>query len=296
MNERAQRNTIFLEEARILSHEAHHGDQYVLRLAAPECARRARAGQFAHLTVDPLQPMRRPISIMLVDAAAGAVEFLYKVVGAGTALLARRKPGESISCMAPIGKAFSVNARRPLLLGGGLGMPPIIFLANELRRSDRRPLVILGSEIPFPFRARPSSIMVPGAPDGVIGTMPLLEDWNIACRLTTRQGYPGCYDGYVTDLARHWLAALTVEQRAEVAVYACGPQSMLAAVVELARKFRLPVQVSLEEYMACAVGGCAGCAVEVQTPRGLAMQRVCVDGPVFDGYAVFGQSGERQRT
>jgi dihydroorotate dehydrogenase electron transfer subunit len=227
---------------------------------------------------------------MLADASAGTVDFLYKVVGRGTALLARRKPGETINCMAPIGNPFAVQARRPLLLGGGVGMPPIIFLAEELRRSDRQPLVILGSEVPFPFRARPSSILVPGVPDGVIGTMPLLEDWNIPCRLATRKGYPGCFDGYLTDLAHHWLAALSATQRAEVGLYACGPHPMLTAVVELAKTFSLPVQVSLEEYMACAVGGCAGCVVEVQTPRGPAMQRVCVDGPVFDGYSVLGQS------
>ena len=189
--------------------------------------------------------------------------------------------------MAPIGRPFVVEAQRPLLLGGGVGMPPIIFLANELRRSDHQPLVILGSEVPFPFHARPSAIIIPGIPDGVIGTMPMLEDWNLACRLATRQGYPGCFDGYVTELARHWLAALSAAQRAEVAVYACGPHPMLAATVELAKTFGLPVQVSLEEYMACAVGGCAGCVVEVQTPQGPAMQRVCVDGPVFDGYTVF---------
>ena len=77
------------------------------------------------------------------------------------------------------------------------------------------------------------------------------------------------------------------QQLAEVGVYACGPHPMLEAVVELARKYDLPVKVSLEEFMACAVGGCAGCVVEVRTAAGPAMKRVCVDGPVFDGYTVF---------
>jgi dihydroorotate dehydrogenase electron transfer subunit len=72
-----------------------------------------------------------------------------------------------------------------------------------------------------------------------------------------------------------------------VTVYACGPHVMLEAAVDLARDYGLPVQVSLEEFMACAVGGCAGCVVEVKTPDGPAMKRVCVDGPVFDGYTVF---------
>ncbi len=287
MNSPSHRGTIFAEDAPVVAHDAYAGEQYVLRLHAPQCAARARAGQFAHLTVDPMRPMRRPISIMRVDAAAGWVEFLYKVVGDGTRLLAKRKPGETLNCLAPIGTSFAVEQRRPLLVGGGVGMPPMIFLADELRRSASRPLVILGSEVPFPFKARPSAMLVDGMPDGVIGSMPLLEDWGVASRLASLQDYAGCFNGYVTDLARHWLDALNEQQRSEVGIYGCGPHPMLEALVAVAREYALPVQVSLEEFMACAVGGCAGCVVEVRTDQGPAMQRVCVDGPVFDGYRVF---------
>jgi len=281
------RDTIFVEEAEILDHQAFPGEQYVLRVRAPQCAARALPGQFAHLTVHALRPMRRPISIMRASADQGWVDFLYKAVGEGTALLAQRRAGETVSVMGPIGVPFSVDCKRPLLIGGGVGMPPMIAIAETLRGSAQQPLVILGSEVPFPFTARPSQILVPGIPDGVIGAMPLLEDWGMPSRLASLQGYPGCFDGYVTDLARHWLNALDDDARAEVTLYSCGPHPMLAAVVKLAREFDLPVQVSLEEYMACAVGGCAGCVVEVQTGTGPAMKRVCVDGPVFDGYQVF---------
>jgi dihydroorotate dehydrogenase electron transfer subunit len=124
-------------------------------------------------------------------------------------------------------------------------------------------------------------------PDGVIASMPLLEDWGIASRLTSKSGFPGCHDGYVTDLARLWLASLDGATRAEVTVYACGPTPMLKAVAALAAEFGVACQVSLEEFMACAVGGCAGCVVAVNTPQGKAMKRVCVDGPVFDATTVF---------
>ena len=287
MNDRPHRDTILVEEAEILSHQAFPGDQYLLRVLAPGCARRARPGQFAHLQVHPLRPLRRPISIMRASPEEGWMDLLYKVVGEGTALLAQRRAGEFIDLMAPIGRPFEVKERRPLLIGGGVGMPPMVFLAESLRHDGRSPFVILGSEAPFPFDARPSQILVPGMPDGVIGAMPLLEDWGIPSRLASLQGYPGCFEGYVTDLARHWLQALEPEARADVGLYACGPHPMLAAVVALAREFGLPVQVSLEEFMACGVGGCAGCVVEVATDAGPAMQRVCVDGPVFDGHRVF---------
>jgi dihydroorotate dehydrogenase electron transfer subunit len=130
--------------------------------------------------------------------------------------------------------------------------------------------------------------MAPGIPEGCIAAMPLLEEWGVPSRLASLQGYAGCYPGYVTDLARTWLDALDDAARGEVGVFACGPTPMLSAVARLAREFGLPCQVSLEEFMACAVGGCAGCVVEVQTADGPAMQRVCVDGPVFDAATVFG--------
>jgi len=285
--DRPHRATILVEEAKIIGHEAFAADQFVLRLAAPGCAMRARPGQFAHLMVDPQRPLRRPISIMRVDPDAGWVEFLYKIVGEGTRLLAQRELGEQVDLLGPIGVAFDIKTERALLIGGGVGMPPMIFAANALRSEKTQPFVVLGSEVPFPFDPQPSQFLLPGLPEGVIASMPLFEDWGIPCRLASLQGYAGCHQGYVTDLARHWLEALSAAERAEVGIYACGPQPMLQAVVQLARAYDLPCQVSLEEFMACAVGGCAGCVVEVRTPQGPTMQRVCVDGPVFDGHQVY---------
>jgi len=284
---RAHRQTIFVEDAEILSHRAHPGEQHILRLQAPRCAAAALPGQFAHVTVASRLPLRRPISIMRVDPDQGWVELLYKAVGEGTRLLAKRSPGELLNIMGPIGQSFTVTQARPLLIGGGVGMPPMIFLAESLRNSGRQPFVILGSEVPFPFQPAPSRIMIPGLGANVIASMPLLEDWDIPCRLASQQDFPGTHQGYVTDLARQWLDTLDDSGLAETGLYACGPHPMLEAVVQVARDYGLPVQVSLEEYMACGVGGCAGCTVPVETAEGLKMKRVCVDGPVFDGYTVF---------
>jgi dihydroorotate dehydrogenase electron transfer subunit len=284
------RDSLVVEDAEILDHEHVAGEQHILRVRAPQIAQRARPGSFVHLQCDPMLPMRRPISIMRVDADAGWVDFLYKVFGHGSHLLSTRKPGERISMIGPIGMPFTLHPERarPLLIGGGVGIPPMVFLADILRTHDAyQPFVIMGSEVPFPFSSRPSTIMVPGVPEGVIACMPLLEDWGIASRLASKQGYPGTHDGYVTDLARHYLDALDETQRQQIEIFSCGPHPMLEAVARLAREYQLPCQVSLEEFMACAVGGCAGCVVKVQTENGPAMKRVCVDGPVFDAYAVF---------
>jgi dihydroorotate dehydrogenase electron transfer subunit len=292
MSGREHRGTIFVEDAELLSQQEYPGGQFVVRLRAPKCAATATPGSFAHLTVDAQIPMRRPLSIQRVDAAGGWVEILYKVVGPGLAALSKRPIGATLSVMGPIGNGFKPSPARPrtLLVGGGVGIPPMVFLAESLRsRTDTtwRPLVLMGSEIPFPFRARPSTILVPGMPDGVIACMPLLDDWGVPSRLATLAGFPGCFDGYVTDLAAEWLASLDPQTLSEVEMFACGPTPMLQAIARVARRFDVPAQVSLEEFMACAVGGCAGCAVPVETDAGLAMKRVCVDGPVFDANAVY---------
>ena len=283
------RDTVFVEDANILLHDSYPGDQYVLRVQAPKCAAHAVPGSFAHIQCGPELPMRRPLSIMRAHASAGWVEFLYKDVGIGTHELSRRSAGEIISLIGPVGTGFTPDPERPrtLLLGGGVGIPPMVFLADRLRKDSHwQPMVLMGSEVPFPFNAQPSRFIVPGMPEGIIATMPLLEDWGVPGRLASQQDYPGCYQGYITGLARLWLDGLNAEEHARVSMFACGPHPMLAATAALAREYDLPCQVSLEEYMACAVGGCAGCAVAINTEDGPAMKRVCVDGPVFDACTV----------
>jgi dihydroorotate dehydrogenase electron transfer subunit len=237
---------------------------------------------------------------MRAHAGAGWIELLYKVVGAGLHALAARKTGDELSVLGPIGRPFVPHAGRPraLLLGGGVGIPPMVFLAERLSARNRdsggagnathwKPLVLMGSEVPFPFRTRPSKIILPAMPAGTLACMPLLEEWGVPCRLASCNDFPGCFAGFVTELADVWLASLSSTELAEVEIFSCGPTPMLEASAALARRYAVPCQVSLEEFMACAVGGCAGCTVEVRTAEGPAMKRVCVDGPVFDAFAVF---------
>jgi len=282
--------TIALEEAEVLRHEAWPEGQRVLVLRAPRCAARAEPGQFVHLRCDPMLPMRRPLSLMGADPAAGTVELLYKVVGLGTARLAARRPGERLSLLGPIGRPFRPDPARPraLLLGGGVGMPPVIFLAERLAAAGEpwRPVALLGSEAPFPFELVPARLPVPGVPAEAERSLARLERAGVPARLASGRGHPGCHRGLVTELARAWLETLPGIARRGVQLYACGPHPMLAAVARLAAEQGLPCQVALEEHMACGVGGCAGCTVPVRTPQGLAMRRVCVDGPVFDAAEV----------
>nr|VFJ66119.1 MAG: dihydroorotate dehydrogenase electron transfer subunit [Candidatus Kentron sp. FM]VFJ66484.1 MAG: dihydroorotate dehydrogenase electron transfer subunit [Candidatus Kentron sp. FM]VFK16038.1 MAG: dihydroorotate dehydrogenase electron transfer subunit [Candidatus Kentron sp. FM] len=334
--ERPHRATLFVEAAEILAKERFPGDQVVLRIHAPRIAAVASPGTFLHVRCDPALPLRRPISLMAADPAAGQLSILFKVVGKGTGLLAARAVGEVLDVIGPIGTGFRPREDRPraLLLAGGMGIPPMVFLAHWLTgglagglagegagglagrladgvanqptrdpsppqrkasfppmgpspSSARETLLLMGSERPFPFTVRPSGIPV-SVPDGVTAAMAPMEALGIPSRLASRQGYPGCFPGWVTELAEFRLAAQPPAIHRETALYACGPEPMLRASAALARKYDLPCQVCLEEFMACGVGACAGCAVAVTTPAGVAMKRVCVDGPVFDARMVFG--------
>lgn len=289
---RAHRNTIFVDVGHVIEQQRFEGDQFVTRLHAPKTARHALPGSFAHITCDPTIPMRRPLSIMRVDAEAGWIDVLYKIVGVGLAALSQRKAGDAVSVLGPIGKPFTADPERPkaLLVGGGVGIPPMIFLAEAHQRDSHDewdPLVLMGSEIPFPFVTQRSTIDVPGIGAPATDAMAFMDELQIPSRLASASGIPGSFDGYVTDLAAQWLAAQPADELERVMIYACGPTPMLEACARVAQRFGVPAQVSLEEFMACAVGGCAGCTVAVYDGDEVAMKRVCVDGPVFDANAVF---------
>ena len=287
----ANRGTIFVEDAQVLSKKSFPGDQYILRMAAPATARRALPGSFVHICCDEAIPMRRPLSILRTNPAEEWIEVLFKVVGAGLRALGAKSPGDRINLIGPIGKGFTPDPQRPrpLLIGGGVGIPPMVFMTEHMLAEEHRwqPLVIMGSEIPFPFQLTRSDIPTPWLGADTVSTMPLMEQWQVPCRLASLSDFEGTYRGYVTDLARAWLDSLAPAELDEVEILSCGPTPMLEAVASLAREFGVPCQVSLEEFMACAVGGCAGCTVLVRTAEGSAMKRVCVDGPVFEAESVF---------
>ncbi|MEZ5564830.1 MAG: dihydroorotate dehydrogenase electron transfer subunit [Gammaproteobacteria bacterium] len=280
----SHRGTIYATDATVLDQVEYPGGQYILRLAAADCARTATAGSFVHVQCAPEIPLHRPLSILRVNAAEGWIEVLYKVVGQGLLALTRATAGSTIKLLGPIGRGFSPDPARPaaLLIGGGVGIPPLMYLAEVLAHSPGvrwEPRAFFGSELPFPF-----------AVNTVDGTLEQLDEWGVPSQLASNAGIPGSRQGLVTALARDWITAQSPANRHQMAIYACGPTPMLKATQRLADEFALPSQLCLEEFMACAVGGCAGCVVPVVIDGEHHMKRVCVDGPVFNGAQVYGYS------
>ena len=284
------RNTICLEKAVVISQKSFAGDQHILRVHAPKCAARAEPGSFVHLTCHPNILMRRPLSIMRTDRKKGWLEFLYKPVGTGLNSLTQRNEGEILSMLGPIGNGFKPDPSRPFILaiGGGVGIPPVIFLADNLQNDNRfEVLVLMGSEVPFPFDLSNATISIPGMPPSATHSIELLDEWETPSRAASKAGYEGCFHGFVPELANIWLQNLSASERKKIQLMGCGPTAMLKATAALAKDFDLPCQLALEEFMACGVGGCAGCTVLLNTPEGPAMKRVCVDGPVFDAHQLY---------
>ncbi len=285
-----ERASIEREIAHVRRHTRYPGAQHVLSLEAPRIAMRAEPGNFVHVDCGREWLLRRPMSIMSADAKSGEIELLFKIVGHGTRTLAALEPGDPLDMLGPIGNAFTAIPGHPfkLLLGGGVGIPPMIFYADTLVDSDvPTPWIVMGSELPFPFSTGPARLELPGAPTGASHALKRLEARGIPNRLASCADLQGCFHGHVTALAAALIESLPAVRQHKVALYACGPTPMLAAVAALAHRLELPCQVALEEYMACGVGGCAGCTVKVADPGGTAMKRVCVDGPVFDAATVF---------
>jgi dihydroorotate dehydrogenase electron transfer subunit len=235
------------------------------------------AGQFAMVSGwpgnDPLLP--RPLAIFRGAAAQrgkGTVEFAYKVVGRGTALLSGLHPGDPVSLTLPLGRGFDLSRERAryLLVGGGVGFSSVFPAAAALAARKEPFELLLGArtrdELP------PSSWIPDLGPHG-------------KSLLCTEDGSAG-YHGLVTEAVRERLDFLHGEALERTVILACGPRGMLRAVASLSDDFSSPAQVSLENHMACGFGVCWGCVAAIRDGEGTAYRRVCKEGPVFDSKEV----------
>ena len=285
------RATIFVEQAKVLSHTAYPAKQYRMVLHAPRCAEAARPAHFVHLRCSTALAMRRPYSIMSTSKKQGSIEILYKVVGKGSQALSQKQVGDEVNLLGPIGNSFTPNPQRPelLLLGGGVGIPPILFLARQIKQDDTyKPLVMVGSKVPFPFELKPSQMKVPEISPDYHLALAELEILGIPSQLASENKKQGCFDGYIDALARTYLEKISSQRLDCTEIFACGPEAMLKSIAKLSAEVKVPCQLAVEEYMACGVGGCAGCTVAVRENSKTAMKRVCVDGPVFNANQLVG--------
>jgi dihydroorotate dehydrogenase electron transfer subunit len=256
------------------------GAYQALTLVAPRVAEQARPGQFVHVLAgqDRSFPLRRPFSIHRVErlggspggsgAALGTVEVVFDVVGAGTLALSRLRTHDVVDVLGPLGRPFTPPPAPTgcLLVGGGYGTAPLVFLATELR--------VRRCRVDFALGAASAGRLLDAMEAKRLGR---------SLTLTTDDGSAG-RRGLVTDPLPDLLARTGAGQ-----VYACGPMPMLAAVSRVAAAAGVPCQVAVEEHMACGTGICFSCVLPVggESPaEPTRMARSCLEGPVFDGTAI----------
>lgn len=245
--------------AKVRNQEKLASDIYSLILYVPEIAEKAKAGQFVSVySKDGSNLLPRPISLCEIDHEEGTIRLVYRVVGKGTTEFSGLKEGDTIDVMGPLGNGFTLKDKRAILIGGGIGIPPMLELAKQLNCEKN---IVLG------FRDE-TFLLDDLEPRGEV-------------YIASEDGKHGV-KGNVLDAIREY------EITGDI-IYACGPTPMLRAIKEYALENGIEAQISLEEKMACGIGACLACVCkskDVDHHTNVNNKRICKDGPVFDAQEV----------
>lgn len=246
---------------RILVNEAINANVKRMVIEAPQIAKLAQPGQFVHVKkIDSVNFLRRPFSIADADNENGTITLIYRIVGKGTAEYAKMSVGEEFSILGPIGNGFELKSGRPLLIGGGVGIAPLIYLSRKLK--NEKPILLIG-----------------GKNKDEVFWEKYLQEFADKIYITTDDGSVG-FKGFTIQLLPQILAENKIEH-----IYTCGPNIMMEGVAKLAHEKNIDCQVSLEKRMACGIGVCLGCTFEGRLTQ--KRRKVCTEGPVFPSKEVF---------
>lgn len=237
----------------------HHitNNYFAIYLKCPVLLPQILPGQFAevHVSNSTTTYLRRPFSIYDADYEKNELSLLIKTAGDGTAALSKLKAGDTLNLIYPLGNSFSLpEGEKALLIGGGVGIAPMLLLSKLLHAKGYKPDVLIGGRTS-------NDIIEP-------------EKYKPFCEvfITTDDGTAG-EKGMVTQ---HSLFSCNVKKYS--AIYACGPDPMMKAVARLAEAHEIPCEISLENTMACGIGACLCCVVETIDGN----KTTCIEGPVFD--------------
>lgn len=245
--------------AKVVSQEALAADIYSMWIEAPEIAAAAKPGQFFSVyTKDAGRLLPRPISLCETDKGRGRLRIVYRVAGAGTAEFSGYRAGDDIAVMGPLGNGFPLKSKKAFLIGGGIGIPPMLELSKNLECEKQ---IVLGyrDELFLNREFEPFGRVYVATEDGSAGTK-----------------------GNVLDAIRE--NGLTAD-----VIYACGPTPMLRALKAYAQERKIECWISLEERMACGIGACLACvcrSTDVDEHSHVHNKRICKDGPVFSAQEV----------
>jgi dihydroorotate dehydrogenase electron transfer subunit len=275
----------FQEDAVLLEQRRVARDTYRLRVESPLIARNARPGQFAMVRVAPTwEPLlRRPLSFHRLLPADNVVEFLYRVVGRGTVLLAQQRAGSPLNLLGPLGNGFSMPVSAPgtlALVAGGIGIAPLVAWIDALIQSGWPP-----AALHLFYGARSAAeLLDPGE----------LAAYGVTTHWATDDGSYGV-KGLVTEVLAQAIDSAALQP---AGIYACGALAMQVHVARLAVRHAIAAELSLESLMACGFGACLGCAIPALNPadpEGEHYWHVCQEGPIFRAESIQWRKIQQQR-
>jgi dihydroorotate dehydrogenase electron transfer subunit len=240
-----------------------------------------RFSQSELLDNEPL--LRRPFSLAgrRDTESGGELDIIYRVVGTGTRWLTGLAVGDEVSILGPLGNAFEISGVKPVaaLVGGGVGIPPMIYLAEALRAAGKDIYVFVGAQTADLLPLRAAAAEAP--PDEPAPRLAEFSDFGTRDVVATDDGSLGV-KGLVTGPLEAWLNRIEFMPD-DLAIYTCGPEAMMRSVAELSARRGLACQVSMERSMGCGMGTCQSCVCKTRSPdeTGWAYKLCCTDGPVF---------------
>lgn len=233
---------------------------YDITIFCKKVARNAEMGQFVNVFIEGFT-LRRPISICGIDKDNGTIRLVFEVRGNGTKAMSRLNEGDLIDIIAPLGRGFKIrDYKTAIVVGGGIGTPPMLPLAKHFGKECR---AITG------FKTAAAVILQDDFIAASAKTVLCTDDGSIGKK------------GFVTEALIE-----EIEKSEPDVIYACGPSVMIKTVVDIAKKYSIPCQVSLEERMGCGIGACLVCACRTVRNGEEYYAHVCQDGPVFDSKEV----------
>lgn len=245
----------YKEMAKVISQEKLMDGIYSMWIQTEQIAAEAVPGQFISVySKDGSRMLPRPISLCEIDREAGTLRIVYRVAGAGTAEFSAYEAGETIEILGPLGNGFPLLEKKAFLIGGGIGIPPMLQLAKELNCEKQVVVGYRDSSMFLTEELAANGTLYVATEDGSVGTK-----------------------GNVMDAIRE--NALDAE-----VIYACGPTPMLRAIKAYALEHNIECYISLEERMACGIGACLACVCkskEIDHHTHVNNKRICKDGPVF---------------
>ena len=260
------------EKCRILDHQNIAPQHFKLTLSSAYISSHSEPGQFVNVKIgksyDPL--LRRPLSVHRISKEHKRYELLYEVVGRGTELLSKYSVGSELDILGPLGKGFAIDKKKEIavLVGGGMGVAPLLLLGDKLKGKTKAIYALIGAKTrnrvlcEQDFKSITDQVLV-STDDGSYGKK-----------------------GFISDVLLDFIDnQLTTHNFQLSTIYACGPKEMLKAVVDISFQKKIDCQVSMEQHMACGIGTCLGCVIKTKD----GYKKVCDEGPVFEGKEIIWQ-------